>query len=85
MSAFRIEEQLSRYEYRGLVIETHTACMTRLKHVQSSSHISFAQPYQATDRIRLYVDLFLLDHNIDQLPNVWLFQGTEPEPRTPGK
>ena len=60
-----------------------TACMTRLKHVQSPPHVSVTQPDQALDCVFLDLDLFLLYHQIDQTSNIWLLQRAEPEARTP--
>ena len=57
--------------------------MTGLQHIQRPSHIPLTQLDQALHRLRLYIDLLLLDDLIHQHPDIPLLQRGEPEPRTP--
>jgi hypothetical protein len=59
-----------------------TACMTGLKHVQSTSHVTFAQRNQTIHRLGLDADLLLLDDLVNQNPDIGLLEWTEPESRT---
>lgn len=59
--------------------------MTGLKHVQCATHVTLAQPHQATHGFWLDADLLLFDHLIYQRPDVLLFQGAEAEASTPGQ
>ena len=80
MSDFRGSMKALHEKLKGLKRE-HTACMTGLKNVQSSPHVTFAQPYQTVDCLRLDFDIFLFDHNVNELPDISFLQRTEPEPR----
>ena len=62
----------------------HTTSVTRLQHVQCAPHIPFTEPDQAVNCIGLDVHGFLLDHEIDQLPDIRLFQRAEAEPCASG-
>lgn len=59
----------------------HTTRMTRLQHVQRASHIALAQLHQTIYRSRQYLDILLLNHQVDQHPDIRLLERTEPEPR----
>lgn len=62
-----------------------TACMASLEHVQGTAHIAATQCDQAIDSLWLNTHVFLLNHLVNQDPDVLLFKWAKPEPSTTGK
>ena len=63
----------------------HTTSMTRLQDVQSPPHVALAQSNQTVNGIGLNLDLFLLNDEIDQLPDIGLLERAKSESRASRK